>query len=281
MIPGTGDAYSYAGLFQDTEYAGDAAWYRNYTTQQARWLRPDPYNGSYDLYNPQSFNRYMYVNGNPLGSVDPSGLTVGVTGGVGGSICSVANWTDSFSYGGLPYSFNPCSPVSSIISITAESILGQSLVTQFGSTVVVPFFGTVNTLDFIAPIITSAFTIACSVDSNTTACGPPGITSLIPGNWGKATGDITSVVGAFACALGGPSNPVCIGYGVYTAVNDILGLFGVFDKPQFTGSLLPRPTDLGGLGTSPIGIPNHNLDIQGIEGATSHVSIPSPGVSPP
>jgi hypothetical protein len=39
-----------------------------------RWLSPDPYDGSYDGSNPQSFNRYTYVMNNPLAAVDPSGL---------------------------------------------------------------------------------------------------------------------------------------------------------------------------------------------------------------
>ncbi len=68
------DSYSYAGLTQDTEYGGDAATFRNYSTEQLRWLRPDPTNGSYDLANPQSMNRYVYAMNNPLNNVDPSEL---------------------------------------------------------------------------------------------------------------------------------------------------------------------------------------------------------------
>ncbi|MGC9293443.1 MAG: hypothetical protein ACP5EP_12115, partial [Acidobacteriaceae bacterium] len=45
MASNTSDPYLYAGLYQDTEYGGHAAWYRNYSAGQARWLRPDPYNG--------------------------------------------------------------------------------------------------------------------------------------------------------------------------------------------------------------------------------------------
>lgn len=70
----TSDSFSYAGLTQDTEYGGDAATFRNYTTEQLRWTRPDPYDGSYDMSNPQSFNRYVYAMNNPLNNIDPTGL---------------------------------------------------------------------------------------------------------------------------------------------------------------------------------------------------------------
>jgi len=36
-------------------------------------MSPDPYDGSYNLGNPQSMNRYVYAMNNPLSNVDPSG----------------------------------------------------------------------------------------------------------------------------------------------------------------------------------------------------------------
>jgi hypothetical protein len=39
-----------------------------------RFLQPDPYEDSYSLADPQSFNRYAYVQNDPVNLVDPSGL---------------------------------------------------------------------------------------------------------------------------------------------------------------------------------------------------------------
>lgn len=72
----TSDEFQFTELPQDTENSSYHAGFRNFSYEQGRWLSPDPYNGSYDLTNPQSFNRYAYVNNNSLGFIDPSGLYV-------------------------------------------------------------------------------------------------------------------------------------------------------------------------------------------------------------
>jgi RHS repeat-associated protein len=68
---GTNDVSPYGELFsstasdrllftqheRDAENSSDSALYRQYTSAQGRWLAPDPYNGSYDLSDPQSLNR--------------------------------------------------------------------------------------------------------------------------------------------------------------------------------------------------------------------------------
>ena len=66
------DPYHFAGLDQDASSL-DHAQYREYFNMAGRWMSPDPYGGSYDFANPQSFNRYAYVNGRPLSFTDPSG----------------------------------------------------------------------------------------------------------------------------------------------------------------------------------------------------------------
>jgi hypothetical protein len=40
----------------------------------SRFYQPDPWEGSYDLTDPQSFNRYAYVQNDPVNFTDPSGL---------------------------------------------------------------------------------------------------------------------------------------------------------------------------------------------------------------
>jgi RHS repeat-associated protein len=64
----------YAGLEQDSESGLDHAMFRQYASAMGRWTTPDPYDGSYNVFDPQSLNRYAYVNSNPLGAADPSGL---------------------------------------------------------------------------------------------------------------------------------------------------------------------------------------------------------------
>lgn len=68
------DPFGFTGLQQDSENGSYHAVARNYSLAPGRWLNPDPDDGSYDLMNPQSLNRYAYVNGNPLAYTDPSGL---------------------------------------------------------------------------------------------------------------------------------------------------------------------------------------------------------------
>jgi RHS repeat-associated protein len=60
------DAYHYGMLDHDSESDTEHAQFRQYNSAQGHWLSPDPYSGSYDFSNPQSFNRYVYALNNPL-----------------------------------------------------------------------------------------------------------------------------------------------------------------------------------------------------------------------
>jgi RHS repeat-associated protein len=79
---GADTARSSNGAFQPkkfTSYERDAngsdeAMARRYNRWHSRFDQPDPYEGSYDLGNPQSLNRYAYVGNDPVNFVDPTGL---------------------------------------------------------------------------------------------------------------------------------------------------------------------------------------------------------------
>jgi RHS repeat-associated protein len=69
-----GDQHDFAQMERDLEDNTEHAQFRQYSTNLGRWQSPDLYTGSYDLTNPQSFNRYTYALNNPANLTDPSGL---------------------------------------------------------------------------------------------------------------------------------------------------------------------------------------------------------------
>ncbi len=62
------------GLTEKDSSGLNHTWFRKNENRAGRWTSPDPYNGSMDTDNPQSFNRYGYVENEPTNFVDPSGL---------------------------------------------------------------------------------------------------------------------------------------------------------------------------------------------------------------
>jgi RHS repeat-associated protein len=73
---GQGDSarQKYAGMEQDDGSSNSHTLWRKYDATSGRWTSPDPYNGSMTIADPQTFNRYSYVNNDPVNQVDASGL---------------------------------------------------------------------------------------------------------------------------------------------------------------------------------------------------------------
>ncbi len=63
----------------------DEAMFRRYNRWHSRFDQPDPYDGSYDMSDPQSFNRYSYTQNDPVNFVDPTGLKPQMCGLFSGS----------------------------------------------------------------------------------------------------------------------------------------------------------------------------------------------------
>lgn len=73
----------YSRTERDKATGLDHTWFRKLENQAGRWTSPDPYNGSASLGNPQSFNRYNYVENQPTNFIDPSGLNLEAPGSGG------------------------------------------------------------------------------------------------------------------------------------------------------------------------------------------------------
>jgi RHS repeat-associated protein len=69
----TSDLFGFTGMQWDPTTATNHATARQFSIQQSRWQSPDPYSDSYNWADPQSLNRYAYVNGRPMAFTDPSG----------------------------------------------------------------------------------------------------------------------------------------------------------------------------------------------------------------
>ncbi len=68
------DTWSYATYWRDSATGLDYANNRYYSNAYGSFMTPDPTWRSANLKNPQSWNRYAYVTGDPVNSNDPTGL---------------------------------------------------------------------------------------------------------------------------------------------------------------------------------------------------------------
>jgi RHS repeat-associated protein len=69
----SGNAYKFTGKERDTQTGLDYFGARYYASTMGRFTSPDPKARSAKLADPQSWNRYAYVDNNPLAFIDPDG----------------------------------------------------------------------------------------------------------------------------------------------------------------------------------------------------------------
>lgn len=76
------DGWKFGTYWRDSASGLDYADQRFYASTYGRFNTPDPAIGSAGPNNPQSWNRYSYVNGDPVNSLDPQGLCSVIVGGL-------------------------------------------------------------------------------------------------------------------------------------------------------------------------------------------------------
>lgn len=90
----------YAGMEADETGLSHTLW-RQYDGKSGRWTSPDPYGGSMTTADPQSFNRYSYVNNDPVNKVDPLGLMAEASQSWGDA--SGSFWPAGFDFNGTHF----------------------------------------------------------------------------------------------------------------------------------------------------------------------------------
>jgi RHS repeat-associated protein len=255
-------AQHYAQLTFDPETGLDHAEARQYAAWMGRWTAPDPYNGSYDLNNPQSLNRYAYVNNNPLGFVDPSGkdpfLTVTVICGGFSGACAGAG----FALG----------PVGAAV-VAAVAVAGElaSLGYELGWWGGPSFQGSLQPRPSVpqtpsAPSNTGLFSCAANFANQYSIAG--GLNSLGIGNSGGVGGFLTNALGGntFSGLTNAVNNGVSVADVAFSGTN--MG-FGGATAAQEGISGIVNNTVAGGFWSAATGA---GQTIQTLNGAASLAS---------
>jgi RHS repeat-associated protein len=111
--PGQGYGHSdgvrqkYAGMEQDEASGMSQTLWRKYDSRSGRWTSPDPYTASMTISDPQSFNRYNYVQNDPVNLTDPSGLMQRGSSGDAPSVDELFKWAQEFGHEAMGSDLRP------------------------------------------------------------------------------------------------------------------------------------------------------------------------------
>jgi RHS repeat-associated protein len=111
----------YAGMETDEATGMAHTLWRKFDSLSSRWTSPDPYAGSMRLAEPQSFNRYTYVNNDPVNHVDPTGLALSDIGVYHTTDERAARWVERWSLNAHQQATQPNGP-GALGSIAARHV---------------------------------------------------------------------------------------------------------------------------------------------------------------
>ena len=127
------NSHKFTGYERDWATNLNYAKARTYNHNRARFMQPDPLGlGAADTSNPQSLNRYSYVENDPMNSVDPSGLLLvrfctadqWIPSEAGGELISGICYLVEFGYGG--FGGGPIGPIHPIDPVGPTGTGGDS-----------------------------------------------------------------------------------------------------------------------------------------------------------
>ena len=171
---GTADKWKFTSYERDADTSLDYARMRFDSARLGRFATPDPYSGSINASDPQSWNRYAYTSNDPVSNVDPLGLA----GPCNPNICADPHQNDDLAWNSLG---QPCGTIE---WVPAPCILYHAVLAS-GAGVICPqclpgqWVGMDNEIyEWKIP----TFGTDCIVSSGMTACSALYLKD--PGGWG-------------------------------------------------------------------------------------------------
>ncbi len=114
-------------------------------------MSPDPYRRSAKRRNPGSWNRYVYVKGDPVKYTDPSGLCAAMLAGItmepGGAFGDLQKQLGAVA----AYPYSSLGPIDSLASVTQQAVLGPNASTEVAvDAIKAALAGSTGLIDIIA-----------------------------------------------------------------------------------------------------------------------------------
>jgi RHS repeat-associated protein len=252
----------FTGQERDGEAGLDYFNARSLQMRTGRMNQPDPLLGN-ALTNPQRWNRYAYVDNNPLAMTDPSGLS---PAGKDGQFFAYDNQTWATDLPGLSPGYSPLDATNHVMGATTwTDLVHNSLSAEVTSSYAVSVNGELPSRS-LAMVVSSAPTINPRPVSGTITCVGDATYRAVGGNQATADGALFSKYPELAggSIKGGTFGTVAVQTGFLGLGTELLRMFGtqIFVTPDNQALISKYGGPTGPLSVSDYGDKN----IQGTPG---------------